>query len=66
MNVTILYEDLPFSDRKWLRTTKTDDGRIISRMRRHTRRLDVGLTTKNIKRGRTISMNKLIAPEVGS
>ena len=37
VKTTIIYENLPFDDRKWVRITKTDEGRIISRTRHHTK-----------------------------
>jgi hypothetical protein len=42
VKVTIIYEDLPSedlpsNDRKWVRITKTDDGRISSRTRHCTK-----------------------------
>ena len=37
MKVTIIYEEMPFSDRKWVRIVKTEDGQIISRTRHYTR-----------------------------
>jgi hypothetical protein len=37
VKVTIIYENMPFSDRKWVRIIKTDDGRIVSRTRHYTK-----------------------------